>query len=216
MLELTGIRHAYQSQTVLDLPEWRAGEGEQWLLHGASGCGKTTLLHIMAGLLTPSAGTVTLAGTDLGSLEGAARDRYRGRHIGIVFQQLHLIDAISVRQNLALAQTCAGLAVNEDRIRSVLAALGLADKADAYPFALSHGQAQRVALARALINQPAVVLADEPTSNLDDRNAERALTLLRDQAKAHGSALVVASHDGRIKDAFDNRLELPNRLEDAA
>lgn len=216
MLELTGIRHAYQSQIVLDLPAWCAGEGEQWLLHGASGCGKTTLLHIMAGLLTPSAGTVMLAGTNLGSLEGAARDRYRGRHIGIVFQQLHLIDAISVRQNLALAQTCAGLAVDEDRIRSILEALGLADKADAYPFALSHGQAQRVALARALINQPAVVLADEPTSNLDDRNAERALTLLREQAMAHGSALVVASHDGRVKDAFANRLELPNRLEDAA
>jgi len=216
MLELTGIRHSYQSQAVLDVPAWRAGEGEQWLLHGPSGCGKTTLLHIMAGLLTPSAGAVALAGTDLGALRGAARDRYRGRHIGIVFQQLHLIDAISVRQNLALAQRFAGLSVDEGRIQALLLALGIADKADALPYALSHGQAQRVALARALINQPAVVLADEPTSNLDDQNAERALALLREHAKAHGSALVVASHDGRIKDAFENRLELPPRLEDAA
>jgi len=166
--------------------------------------------------LTPSAGTVALAGTDLGLLRGAARDRYRGRHIGIVFQQLHLIDAINVRQNLALAQSFAGLPVDEERIQAALAALGLADKADAYPFALSHGQAQRVALARALINRPAVVLADEPTSNLDDQNAARALALLREHARAHGSALVVASHDARIKDAFDKQLELPPRLEDAA
>lgn len=216
MLEVTGIRHFYQGQPVLDVPRWRADEGEQWLLHGPSGCGKTTLLHILGGLLTPSEGTVTLSGTDLGALRGAALDRYRGQHIGIVFQQLHLIDAITVRQNLALAQKFAGLPVDNARAIEVLDVLGLADKADAFPYALSHGQAQRVALARALINRPAVVLADEPTSNLDDGNAERALALLREQAKAHGSALVIASHDGRIKASFDQRLELPARQEQAA
>ncbi len=216
MLEVAGIRHSYQSQLVLDLPHWRADEGDQWLLHGPSGCGKSTLLHILGGLLTPSEGIVTLAGTELGTLRGAAGDRYRGRHIGIVFQQLHLIDAITVRQNLTLAQRFAGLPVDEARATEILTVLGLADKANAFPFALSHGQAQRVALARALINRPAVVLADEPTSNLDDENAARALALLRDQARAHGSALVIASHDGRIKDAFEKRLELPARREAAA
>ncbi|HEX9645868.1 MAG TPA: ABC transporter ATP-binding protein [Alphaproteobacteria bacterium] len=208
MLALDGVRHRYDRTEVVAVEHWQVAEGEQWLLHGPSGCGKSTLLHIMAGLLTPSQGTVRLAGQDLGALAGAARDRFRGRHVGIVFQQLHLIDALTVRQNLVLAQSLAGLPPNEARVGEMLDGLRIADKADARPFALSYGQAQRVALARALINRPQLLLADEPTSNLDDANAERALALLRDQAEAQGSALVVASHDGRIKDTFERRLEL--------
>ncbi len=209
MLELTRIRHRYGGQVVVAVEAWRAEASEQWLLHGPSGCGKTTLLHVMAGLLTPSEGTVRLDGKDLHALRGARRDAFRGRNIGIVFQQLHLIDAITVGQNLLLAQTSAGLARDQAAAMASLEALGLADKAAAYPFTLSHGQAQRVALARALINRPKLVLADEPTSNLDDGNAERVLALLRAQAKASGCALLVASHDQRIRDSFERRLELP-------
>ena len=208
LLELDHIHHRFDDIEVIRVEHLRVGEGEQWLLHGPSGSGKSTLLHIAAGLLTPSEGTVRLAGQRLGALAGAARDRFRGRHVGIVFQQLHLIDALTVRQNLELAQSLAGLEVDEVRIGEVLDGLDIAEKAEARPHALSYGQAQRVALARALINRPRLLLADEPTSNLDDVNAARALALLREQAEAHGSALVVASHDGRIKDAFAHRLEL--------
>ena len=209
MLELSGIRHRYAQQAAVALDDWRAADGEQWLLHGPSGCGKTTLLHIMAGLLTPSEGKAVLAGQDLGALRGAARDRFRGRHVGIVFQRLHLIDALTVRQNLMLAQTAAGLPHDSARIHEVLEALAISEFAERRPSALSHGQAQRVALARALVNRPKLLLADEPTSNLDDANTERVLALLREQAQDQGTTLVVASHDGRIKHAFEHWLDLP-------
>jgi putative ABC transport system ATP-binding protein len=216
MLELRGIRHRFARQLVVKIDAWRASDGEQWLLHGPSGCGKTTLLHIMAGLLTPSEGRALLAGQDLGALRGAARDRFRGRHVGIVFQRLHLIEALSVRQNLLLAQTAAGLPADTAQITEVLGALALTELAERRPSALSHGQAQRVALARALINRPKLLLADEPTSNLDDENAERVLDLLRDHADKQGAVLVVASHDGRIKDAFEHRLDIPTNDRSAA
>ena len=209
MIALSGIKHRYADELVVDIDTWRAADGEQWLLHGPSGCGKTTVLHLMAGLLTPTEGRVTLADQDLDNFRGAARDRFRGRHVGIVFQRLHLIDALSVRQNVMLAQTAAGMAADPVRINEVLDALAVADLATRRPPALSHGQAQRVALARALVNRPKLLLADEPTSNLDDANAERVLTLLRDHADEQGATLVVASHDSRIKGAFERRLELP-------
>ena len=205
---MDGLRHAYGADLVLALPQWHAEAGEHWLVHGPSGCGKTTLLHIVAGLLTPSAGEVSLDDQAYGALSAAGLDRFRGRHVGIVFQRLHLVDALTVRQNLSLARSLAGLPADEARLRHLLDRLGLGDKADAYPHALSHGQGQRVALARGLINRPALLLADEPTANLDDGNAARALALLREQATAEGSILVVASHDSRIEAAFDRRLAL--------
>jgi putative ABC transport system ATP-binding protein len=208
MLAVDGLRHAYGADMVLSLPQWRAAPGEHWLVHGPSGCGKTTLLHILAGLLTPSAGGVSLDDQAYGALAAAGMDRFRGRHIGIVFQRLHLVDALTVSQNLSLARSLAGLPADDGRQHDLLSRLGLADKAGAYPHALSHGQGQRVALARAVINKPSLLLADEPTANLDDDNAARALALLREQAAAEGSILIVASHDSRIEAAFDKRLDL--------
>ena len=211
MLEARRIRHAYAGRTTVAVDAWAASAGEQWLLHGPSGCGKTTFLHILAGILRPTAGEVRIDGQPLQALRGGARDRFRGRRIGIVFQRLHLIEALTVRQNLALARSLAGLSAASERIDAILDELGLADKAAARPHALSHGEAQRVALARALVNGPRVLLADEPTSNLDDDNAERAVALLRERAEAHGALLVVASHDGRVREAFPHRLDLSRR-----
>jgi putative ABC transport system ATP-binding protein len=208
MLAVDELRHVYGADLALALPQWEAAPGEHWLVHGPSGCGKTTLLHILAGLLTPSEGTVSLDGQAYGTLGPAAMDRFRGRHIGIVFQQLHLVDALTVSQNLSLACSLAGLPAADGRQHDLLNRLGLADKAAAYPHALSHGQGQRVALARAVINRPSLLLADEPTANLDDDNAARALALLREQASAEAAILVVASHDSRIEAAFDKRLAL--------
>ena len=211
MLEVRGLRHAYAGRLVVAVDSWTAAAGEHWLVHGPSGCGKTTLLHLVAGLLRPDAGAVSVAGQALSALSGGALDRFRGRHVGIVFQHLHLIAALTVRQNLALARTLAGLAPAPERIDRLLEELGLAARANARAHALSRGEAQRAALARALVNGPEVVLADEPTSSLDDDNAARAAALLREQAEANNAVLVVASHDRRIADSFARRLDLARR-----
>ena len=207
-LSFKDLQHVYNGATVLAPPDWCAEKGEQWLFLGPSGCGKTTLLHILAGLLTPSAGVVSALGKEVSSLSPAAQDLFRGRQIGIVFQQLHLIDALTVMSNVILAQSLARCRPDPERVRELLVQLDIADKAHAFPRQLSFGQAQRVALARALINQPQIILADEPTSSLDDANAHRVTELLLEQASLTESVLVVASHDTRISNQIPHRLDL--------
>lgn len=208
MIAVEALQHRYGGSAVLALDAWRAGRGEHCLVLGASGSGKTTLLGIIAGLLRPSEGRVEVAGEDLTRLSGPALDRFRGRHIGFVPQKLHLIASLDVADNLALAQYMAGVAQDRARVREVLAAVGLADRLGARPAQLSHGQAQRVAVARAVVNRPQVILADEPTSNLDDGHCAATLDLLESQAAACGATLVIATHDQRAKSRFARRLEL--------
>jgi len=208
MFRLSNIQHRYGDDTVLDLPSLEAKQGEHHLILGQSGSGKTTLLHILAGLRKPSEGSVVVADQELGALKGHALDRFRGRHIGIVFQRMHLLATLSVEDNLLMAPYLADLPQRRDRIREVLATLDMGHKVDAYPHELSHGQRQRVAIARAVMNQPEVLLADEPTASLDDSRAEKVLDLLVDQARANGATLVVATHDRRIVDHFEHTLIL--------
>ena len=208
MFTLQNLTHAYHGATVLNVAAWQAEQGAQWLMLGPSGSGKTTLLHALAGILRPASGQVTVAGQDLTALSPAALDRFRGKNIGIVLQRLHLIDSLSVLNNLLLAQYLAGEPQNAARVRAVLGTLDLADKADARPHELSHGQAQRVAVARAVVNSPKLLLADEPTSNLDDTRCLQVLDLLLDQAKSCGATLVIATHDQRIKSRVANHYEL--------
>ena len=212
MIAVEALRHRYGGSTVLALDAWRAGRGEHCLVLGASGSGKTTLLGVLAGLLRPSAGRVEVAGEDLTRLPAPALDRFRGRHIGFVPQKLHLIASLDVEGNLALAQFMAGVAQDRARVREVLAAVGMADRLQARPAQLSHGQAQRVAVARAVVNRPQVILADEPTSNLDDGHCAATLDLLESQAASCGATLVIATHDQRAKSRFAQRLELGARL----
>ena len=206
MFELQHIAHGYDGTDVLQVDSWSATQGAHWVLLGPSGSGKTTLLHILAGLLRPASGCVRLAGQALDALAPAELDRFRGRNVGIVLQRLHLLPSLTVAENLALTQYLAGLPQDSVRVRDVLGNLDLADKAQAYPHALSHGQAQRVAVARAVVNKPQVLLADEPTSNLDDIRCAQALDLLLVQATACGATLVIATHDQRIK------LRVPNQF----
>jgi putative ABC transport system ATP-binding protein len=208
MFALKSIRHAYNGQEVLRLDDWSAAQGEQWLVLGPSGSGKTTLLHILAGILTPSEGSVSIAGQDIDRLAASELDRFRGCHIGIVFQRLHLIPSLTVLDNLLLAQYLAGTKQDGRDALLLLASLGLGDKAHRRPQALSFGQAQRAAVARAVVNQPGLVLADEPTSNLDDANAAAALDVLLAQARSRNATLVIASHDRRIGDRFERKLTL--------
>ncbi len=208
MVEVEALRHGHGRRDVLDIPAWRVGAGERCLVAGPSGSGKSTLLHLLAGLATPRAGSVRVAGQDLAGLSPAARDRFRGRSVGLLLQSFHLLDTLNVIDNVRLARHLAGLPEDAARCRDVLEALGVAELARARPSTLSHGQAQRVALARALVNRPAVLLADEPTSSLDDESCERVAALVEAEAGRHDATLVVATHDSRLLGRFDRRLAL--------
>lgn len=208
MLSLKGLRQSYGAREVLALDRFEAAAGEHWLVLGVSGSGKTTLLNLVAGLLKPSAGEIAVGGQALAGLQGAALDRWRGRTVGIVPQKLHLVSSLTVLQNLLLAPYLAGLPVDETRALGLLENLSLREKAGEKPQQLSHGQAQRVAIARAVMNRPKLLLADEPTANLDDANCSSALQLLQDQSRECGATLIVATHDQRAKARFEKRLEL--------
>ena len=208
MISIQSVSHQYPGGKQISFRDWQINDGDQWLLLGASGSGKTTLLHILTGILQPSKGEVLMKDTSIYSLTGRALDQFRGRHIGIIFQRPHLIKSLTIAENLSLAQTFAGLAKDDRRIEEVLTALGIADKRHAYPHALSQGQLQRVSIARAVINKPTLLIADEPTSSLDDHNAMAVLKLLMEQSGANQATLVVATHDKRVKDAFTNTYEL--------
>jgi putative ABC transport system ATP-binding protein len=209
VLLLDDLAREYGARTVVGIREWAVAAGQHSLILGPSGSGKSTLLHLIAGLLRPSRGRVLVAGQDLGTLKPAELDAFRGRMVGIVLQRLHLIPALTVRDNLRLARTLARLPPDPERLDTLLADLGLAALAGARPRQLSEGEAQRVAIARAVINRPALILADEPTSALDDANCEAVLALLRAQAETSGATLVIATHDARLKPHIWHRLELP-------
>lgn len=177
-----------------------ARPGEVLLLMGPSGSGKTTLLTLLAGLLAPSSGTVELFGRPLGALSVEALRRLRAERIGFVFQTGGLIDALTVRENVALALRYAGRDRRTARARAAegLERFGLGPLAARFPDRLSPGERQRVALARALANQPPLVLADEPTASIDGAQGATAIAALCEHARAHGGAVVVASHDERV------------------
>ena len=181
----------------VDLPA-----GGVLLLQGPSGSGKSTWLALAAGLLTPGEGRMEIGGQSVGDLRGAARDAWRGAHVGVLPQRLHLSADLSVADNLALVYRAVGLPVDRPAIDQALRALGVAALGHRRPSALSGGQAQRVALARALLRRPAVLLADEPSASLDDQACAQALALLRETARAAGATLVIATHDARAVAAF--------------
>jgi len=208
VIAVAGVVHRYGGREVLRVERFEARQGEAWLLLGPSGCGKTTLLHILAGLLRPTEGAVSVAGERLDRISAKAVDRHRGMRIGLVPQKLHLIASLSVSGNLRLAQMLAGLPEDEARLDAALAGVGLAQRAGSRPRDLSHGEAQRVAVARALVNRPQVLLADEPTANLDDASCIAALALLHEQSRASGATLVIATHDARVRERVPNQLRL--------
>ena len=208
MVAVHALEHRYGAAIALRLSQWRVAQGERWAVLGPSGSGKSTLLHVLAGLVRPSAGEVEVSGQNLRKLQGATLDRWRGATVGVVLQALHLVRHLSVRDNLRLAQYLAHLPQDDTRIDDTLASLGVADKAARRPAELSQGERQRVAIARAVVNRPKLLLADEPTANLDDAAAAVAVDLLTEQAARHGATLVVATHDARVKAKLRERLEL--------
>ena len=212
MIEVRDLRFGYATgDEVLRLHEFALEAESNTLVVGPSGCGKTTLLHLIAGLLLPTGGSIVVDGQNLSALSPAARDRFRGRHIGIVLQQFHLLPTLTAIQNLLVAQGIAGLPVDRAAASSMLSALGVDERVDAYPHQLSVGQQQRVAIARALVNRPRLLLADEPTSNLDDESCESVADLLLSATRQHAVSLVIATHDSRLKSKIPRQLALPRR-----
>lgn len=208
MVEIESLRKAYDGRDVLRLAAWHVPQGGRCCISGPSGSGKSTLLEIACALRPADGGSVRVAGTDVRSLRGAAADRWRGRTLGVVTQLPHLLELLSVEENVALPAQAAGVRVEAARPRALLEALGVGRLAGRSPQGLSPGERQRVALARALVCRPAVVIADEPTAHLDDEACDAMAGLLVDQAREIGATLLVATHDRRIVDRFEQRLVL--------
>jgi putative ABC transport system ATP-binding protein len=225
-IRLTDVRFGYRpGQLVLDIPALEVARGERLFLFGPSGSGKTTLLGLLAGVLSGATGRIEVLGTDLARLPGAARDAFRARHLGYVFQMFNLIPYLSVRDNILLpvrldAGRAAGLrgASPDAAVGTLAEALDISALLDQPVTELSVGQQQRVAAARALIGHPQLVVCDEPTSALDADRREAFLTLLFRTAEQVGATLVFVSHDRALEPLFSRALSLPtvNRAARAA
>jgi putative ABC transport system ATP-binding protein len=210
-IAIDGLVHRHGDAKVLEVAHWRLEAGGQAVVVGPSGSGKTTLLSILAALMPPTEGTVRIAGEDLGALRARGRhesDRFRARRIGLVPQQPMLFGVLDALENVLAARHFAGLEPDRAAAADLLAAVGLQGLERRRPAQLSRGQQQRVALARALANRPSVILADEPTANLDDERTARVIALLADRARDMGATLLVATHDARVRERFDLVLQL--------
>ena len=209
-LTLTGLQHRYGPDVTLTYPDLLLPGGAELVVSGPSGVGKTTWLHFIAGLLTPSSGQVRYGDLAVNALSEAARDRYRANTVGYVFQDFHLMPGYSALENVLLGLGLAGVRGPQAnaRAREVLGSLGLGSRLNHSPRQLSTGERQRVALARAVAHRPALLLADEPTAHLDPRRGADAVALLRRTAAELGATLIVVSHDPAVVEAFPGRLEL--------
>ncbi|HEY0847714.1 MAG TPA: ATP-binding cassette domain-containing protein [Noviherbaspirillum sp.] len=215
MLQISDLTYRYPHSpgVQLSVPAFSLASGQHAIILGPSGCGKSTLLHLMAAILTPQQGILRVKDTDVSTLSPRAADAWRGRTIGFLPQRLALVASLTARENLLLACYANGQAADTAHADALLAALGLTDKANAKPHQLSQGQQQRVAIARAIFNRPHLLLADEPTANLDDAACAAAISLLTSQASQCGASLVIATHDARVLAALPQasvlRLEAP-------
>jgi len=208
LLEISQLTKSYTRpgggrHRVLDVAAFTLAAGGQIALRGESGSGKTTFLHLIAGILAADGGSIRLDGDNLVTLGEAARDRRRAETIGYIFQTFNLLQGHTVLENVELGMAF-GRGVDRARAAALLRRVGLGDKHRHYPAQLSTGQQQRVAVARALANEPRLVLADEPTGNLDRRNAREALALIREACHESGAALLLVSHDERVLASFEH------------
>ena len=207
MVVIQGVRYSYGNGE-LKYPDIEVPAGEKYAIIGQSGCGKTTLLHLISGLRKSQHGRIIIEGTDITTLSGHKMDKFRGSRIGMVYQKMHLLSTLTVKQNLLSNQFFAGIRQDHQRVLEVLDELNLSDRAVAYPSELSQGESQRVAIARAIMNKPSLILADEPTSSLDDDNCDKVLNMLIDEAGHYNAALIVVTHDQRVKHRISNIINL--------
>lgn len=208
MISTKDITFSYQEDQTFLLPDLHCDEGNTILITGDSGKGKTTYLHLLAGLLQAKTGEIVIDSTNLNTLSNKKRDQFRGENIGVVFQQSHFIQAFSVLENLEMTSTLGSGKANTQKAKELLTRLGLKTQMHKKPHQLSLGQQQRASIARAVINEPKLILADEPTSSLDDKNASQVIELLTQLSKDYKAALVIVTHDSRVINQFTNKLTL--------
>lgn len=212
MIQAKGLTYQYSGGSVMAFPDIQCDAGDQLLILGESGSGKTTLLQLLSGLRHPLSGSVSIRGTALQDVPRKQQDQFRGKHIGLVFQTPHFMQALNVEENIALAQRLAGQKVDPSGIRHLLKRLGLSNRINAYPRHCSQGEQQRISLARALINQPDILLADEPTSALDNRHCLEVCGLLEAHASESSAALIIVTHDQRIVDRIPRTITLGHHV----
>ena len=208
LLEISQLRKSFAApdgaeHCVVNIKDFTLDEHAHLALQGESGCGKTTFLHLIAGILKPDAGTIRLAGAEMSALREPARDRLRATTIGYIFQVFNLLQGYTCLENVLLGMSF-GPGTDRAFAEALLKRVGLENRLHHYPRQLSTGQQQRGAVARALANRPKLVLADEPTGNLDHKNARESLTLIREACRENGAALLLVSHDAGVLAQFEN------------
>lgn len=219
MLELTDVKKAYREpdgspMPVLDVPRFAVAAGEQVVIRGRSGCGKTTLLNSISGLTTIDSGQIVIKGVDVTKLHESGRDKFRARNLGFVFQTFNLLPGFTALENVVLGMTFTGQAKDIDRAKQLLDRVGLSHRLTHKPAALSVGEQQRVAVARALANQPVLLLADEPTANVDPGHQQQVVDLLREVCNQENVAMLLVTHSPEVSQQFDRveQLEEVNQL----
>lgn len=208
MISTKNITFSYNKDQNFIMPDLFCQAGSTILVTGNSGKGKTTYLHILAGMLQPNSGEILIDNIDFTNLKGSKADKFRGKNIGVVFQKSHFIASLSVLENLEMASWLATGKKHTKRAKELLNKLYILEQAHKQPSQLSVGQQQRVSIARALMNGPKVLLADEPTSSLDDKNADNVIELLESLSKEYKAALIIVTHDSRIKAKFTNQITM--------
>ena len=213
MLHLDNVKKSFDQQngtrlTILDIPEFRLAAGEQMVLMGRSGCGKTTMLHVIAGISTPDSGAVQIDGLDITRLSEAGRDRFRAEKIGYVFQTFNLLKGFTALENVVLGMSFARGRFDRERALHLLDRVGLADRAHHKPGQLSVGQQQRVAVARSMANRPKLLLADEPTANVDPASQQIVVDLIRDTCREEEVSLLMVTHAPEVADQFEKQVRL--------
>ena len=208
MLNCSELSFSYDTKKTFNFPSFGCEKGETLLILGNSGTGKTTLLHLLALLLIPNSGSIKIKGKELATLTAKEAIQMRANHLGIIYQKPHFVSSLNVLDNLLLANYLADQKQSKTQAQNLSQNLGISALLDKKTSMLSGGEQQRVSIARALMNNPDVILADEPTSNLDDENCNKVIQLLENQSKNIGASLVIVTHDQRLKDNFKNIISL--------
>jgi len=208
MLKIKTLDFRYPGGKTFSFPDFECKPGENLLILGESGSGKTTLLHLLSGILTAESGEISYNGSNLSLMETSQRDAFRGKNIGMIFQKHFFMEGLSVLENLKAAQRLSGNKQDIAHLNNMMEKLGILHLANEKPFRLSQGEQQRFSIARALANKPLWVLADEPTSSLDDSNCEKFVELIKMPLVENPPGWIIATHDQRLKNHFTNIYKL--------
>ncbi len=204
MIKIKQLSYKYPNGPLIHFPDFEVKGGESLLVLGESGCGKTTLLHLLAGLIRPTTGEIWINDNLISKINNSQMDQFRGEHIGLVFQKNYFIESLSVLENLIISP----YPTTKKRAEIIAERLGIMETLNRYPNQLSVGQQQRASIGRAVMNAPQLLLADEPTSALDYRNCKNVINLLLEEAINNNAALVIVTHDDRLKEEVHNSIEL--------